>query len=316
MSLLLRRSPLVLALLALAALAPAAEDDEAARRRLDENLDPLLGWLMASYLPGGHAQADGVIFLPSDSDAESSGGEREIGQHEASFSAAQRIAINARAGVLIGASYGLLGFDDEAGILPDQLHRVGVDIGGWYSPTPRLLLWAQAQPSLRSDFDQVDGDAFRVPAAVIAAYTFNSRFTLVGGLISLGLREDNLVLPIVGAWWRPTFAWNVVLTPIFATVDYGRADSRWRFYATIQASGGEYQLADDDAGEDVSLRYRDGRVRIGTRCKLNHRWSLDAGVGAAFWRQVEYDLEDEDAEPEPIDIDPAPFAALGLTARW
>ncbi len=81
------RSCLVAIALASPAWASAAhgEDDDAARRRLDDNLDPLLAWLMASYLPGGHAQADGMIFLPADSDAGSTGGEREIGQHEASF---------------------------------------------------------------------------------------------------------------------------------------------------------------------------------------------------------------------------------------
>ena len=66
--------------LALTSTIPGEDDDAAARRRLDDNLDPLLSLLMASYLPGGHAQADGLVFLPADSDAASTGGARGIGR--------------------------------------------------------------------------------------------------------------------------------------------------------------------------------------------------------------------------------------------
>ncbi len=202
--------------------------------------------------------------------------------------------------------------------VPDKLQEISLSLGTVHRFNPQWRLIASIQPGLYGDLEGGSGDAFNVPAMLLATYAPSRDLAW-----SFGLRADPFadkpVLPFAGVNWRFAPRWEFTLGFPRAGFSYEATSAlKLGFGATVQ--GGSFHIAADPRPvsatvgprlDDTSLDYREIRIGLSADYRFNDSLSLSVGVGAITDQKFDYH-----ERGYTLNGDATAFFTLGLTGRF
>lgn len=185
--------------------------------------------------------------------------------------------------------------------LPPQVYGLAAALEAEFRVNQCFSVRATLIPGLYTDFNNLTGRAFRMPAQVVGAYGISDRLVLVGGVMYTG-QPSLSILPVAGVIWTPEDVWRLELTFPRARV-VRRLDGGLSVYGLLGLQGETYAVRSND-GNDL-LQYRD--IRFGFGAEWNTpatvRFFFEAGV--AFARRIEF-------ENQPgTNVDPGLYLRIG-----
>lgn len=174
--------------------------------------------------------------------------------------------------------------------LPPQLYETFVDFMWVPQFLPRLKGLLAVTPSLYTDFQHNDPEAFRVQGKALLIYDYwPDQLQIVGGLLYLD-RADVIMLPAGGVIWTPTdwLRWEVIFPkPRLASrfnVGYGFED--W-IYVTCEWGGSTYSI-ERLSGLIDRVTWQDFRLLAGVERKLEGGAGYRLEAGYVIGRSVKY----------------------------
>ena len=191
------------------------------------------------------------------------------------------------------------GPDSAASDVPGTLLAASVEVR-WFQPLSQS--WAldlAVSPGLYTDGESTGGDAFRITGRALGFYKWNEGLRLAVGAVYLG-RDDIVAVPAVGAMIFPSEDTRIELLfprPRVAHRIFNQCGvERWAYVAG-EWGGGQWAVERAD-GSDDTLRIRDLRFLAGLEQKnaTGGGWLLEGGF--VFGREVEYESERGDFEPD------------------
>jgi len=202
--------------------------------------------------------------------------------------------------------------------VPDHLQELALNLGAVHRVNPRWLLIASVRPGLYGDGEASSGDAFQVPALLLATFRQNPELAWSFGLRVDGF-ADNPVIPFVGVTWKFAPAWEFVLGAPRAGVTYAFSPAlKFGFGATVQ--GGNFRVGRDPRPvsiavgprlDDTYLDYHEIRIGLAADYALNPSFTLKAEVGLIT--DQKFDYYDRNFT---LNGDSAAFFSVGLVGRF
>ncbi|MDX2037752.1 MAG: DUF6268 family outer membrane beta-barrel protein [Isosphaeraceae bacterium] len=186
-------------------------------------------------------------------------------------------------------------FLGESGLgLPDQIYGLTMDVQVEQPLSRRLSLQVAATPGLYTDWRNLSGEAFRVPARMFASYRFGPELVVIGGVVYTA-QPDLPIIPAAGAIWSPNDRWRYELIAPRPRVVY-RWSEAWQSYGLFSFESSTYAI--ETAGRNDLFQYRDFRVALGLEYTTKQKARWFAVVGSAFGRRLDLGLgEDRNLEP-------------------
>jgi len=167
--------------------------------------------------------------------------------------------------------------------LPPQTYGLSVALEAEYRFNPQFSVRAMLTPGLYTDFNNVSGHAFRLPAQLVGAYALDPRLVLVGGVMYTA-QPSWSVLPVVGVVWTPSDEWRLELTfPRLRAIR--RFDDGLNVYGVFGLQGETYAVR--QRGQNDLMQYRDVRLGIGAEWNTPIHLHLFFEAGVALWRRLE-----------------------------
>jgi hypothetical protein len=184
--------------------------------------------------------------------------------------------------------------------LPARLYDTGVEFRWLPKVSERLRLALAIEPSLHTDFETNDADAFRTPGHAVAIYDWTPTRQFVIGAMYLD-REDIDILPAGGLILKPSEDWQFdLLFPFPKIASRLWADGRTEYwhYVAAEFGSGPYSIRREDGRQDVII-LSDYRLLYGLeKKKLGGLWSrIEAGY--VFGREIEFVSNDPRYQPSP-----------------
>jgi hypothetical protein len=229
----------------------------------------------------------------------------EVTMQEINLSHRIRIPFGDRASLRMQPLFGVTFLDGPGGhdpILPPQLYKVAADFEVGYRWSERLLLSAGVTPGVWSDFQEIDGADFRMPARAVAAYKWAEGIYVSAGVLWTDNYYGN-ILPIAGVIWDATDRWRFELVTPRARAVY-RLHEELQFYGGAEIGGDTYLIRTD--GIEEKFQYRDFRVFSGTEIATWDRASIFLESGYVFNRRFRLGIQ------EDRNIDNAFYVRLGM----
>jgi hypothetical protein len=191
---------------------------------------------------------------------------------------------------LLTPGFGIHMFDGPTtSDVPSTVYDLYLDIRWMKQLTPGVGIELGLTPGWYSDFQQSDGDAFRMGARAVGAFTCTPEIQAVAGLAFLD-RFDVSILPVGGVIWmpspdrryellipRPKAAWRL---------DEGCEFGRW-VYIAGEFGGGMWAIERANGREDQMV-YRDYRLVLGLERTTCDGLYTRIEAGYVFGRKIEY----------------------------
>ena len=179
--------------------------------------------------------------------------------------------------------------------LPARLWGVNAELMAFMPLSERWSAQAAVAPGLFTDFENVGGDAVRLPGRILGIYKHSERTQLTVGAVYLD-REDVTWLPALGLIHCPTDRTTLELIlprpRVVHRLTGADADNGLFGYVAGELGGGSWAVRRADGRDDVAT-LSDLRLLIGLEGKGNawgHAYmrNLFAETGYVFNRSVEY----------------------------
>jgi hypothetical protein len=171
--------------------------------------------------------------------------------------------------------------------LPPQTYGLSVALEAEYRLNQQFSMRAMITPGLYTDFNTVNGHAFRLPAQLIGDYALSPRLVLVGGVMYTA-QPSMSILPVAGAVWTPRDEWRLELlfpqTRVIRHLPEGLD-----VYGTFGLQGETYAIR--QLGENDVMQYRDVRLGLGAEWNTPLRLHIFIEAGVALFRRL--DLENQ-----------------------
>jgi hypothetical protein len=169
--------------------------------------------------------------------------------------------------------------------LPPQAYGLAVALEAEYRFSQQFSVRAMITPGLYTDFNNVNGHAFRFPAQVIGAYAINPRLVFVGGVIYTA-QPSWSILPVVGAIWTTADEWRLELTFPQARI-IRHLDAGLDVYGRFGLQGETYAVR--QLGQNDLMQYRDVRLGLGAEWNTPMRLQIFVEAGIALFRRLEFE---------------------------
>jgi hypothetical protein len=213
--------------------------------------------------------------------------------------------------LLVTPSFEVAQLDAYSGLdVPDRLFDAGVDFMWRQQFNDRWGSMLAVTPGYSSDFVSSE-DAFRIRGRAFATWKASPQtLTLLFGAVYLD-RDDLPVLPGAGLIWTPTPDWRLELLfprPKFARrISFVPRDHEHWLYARGELGGRTWAVERSNGSSD-QLTLRDYRIVFGWESVREGGGTRFFEVGAAFDRQLEYELQ-----PTTLPFDRAVFLRCGIS---
>ena len=183
---------------------------------------------------------------------------------------------------------------------PEKLHEAFVDFTWLPKLSPRWTAIVGIAPSVYSDFEADQSEAFRLTGQGLAKYEWApGRWELIFGVLYLN-RENVTWLPAGGLIWTPNpdIRYEMLFpTPKLAhRIDWGPGYEDW-LYLAGQFGGNSYAIERAGGVPDI-LTLRDFRVLLGLERKKDGGAGHRLEVGYVFGRRAEFTSGIPDIEPD------------------
>ncbi len=183
--------------------------------------------------------------------------------------------------------------------LPPRLHFAYVDFMWVPRIVNRYSLVLAVAPSVLSDFESSDSDAFRVTGKALVLFDWvPDRVQFIAGVLYLN-RDNVRLLPAGGVIWKPTDWTNFELlfpkpkAAVRFNVGVGFED--WLF-TTAEFGGNTWSILRESGVQD-RVTYLDYRLLVGVERRLNGGAGFRLEAGYVFGREVEFESGDGDFSP-------------------
>jgi hypothetical protein len=187
-------------------------------------------------------------------------------------------------------------------LVPDQAYGLSLDIQLDQAFSRKFSIQLGATPGLYTDWQNLSGEAIRVPARFFGSYVVGPKLVLLGGAVYTAQPEFPVV-PALGLIWTPSKTWRWELIAPRPRLVYTVRDN-WLLYGQFLFDSSTYAIRSN--GRDDLLQYRDFRVALGTEWKTRSNTRLFGELGAAFGRRL--DLQ----HGPDHNVDPGVYLRTGL----
>lgn len=200
--------------------------------------------------------------------------------------------------------------------LPESLYGVSLRLGNQWQFAPKWTLHLQVSPGLYSDLEDISWGDFNLPGLAVFEYAPNRDLQWFFGA-HVNVRRDAPVIPAVGARWRFSEDWTLLLVYPVPRIEY-RLSDQWTLHAGVELIRSAYRVGEDfgdGVGEPVlnneEVSYNDWRVGAGARWRLLPNLTLGLESGWMVDRRFHFDEEEM-----LVNGDGAPFVRLGLNGTF
>lgn len=210
----------------------------------------------------------------------------------------------------LGAEWQRYDFDQDTALpVPNTLQSVAAVVGLEYVLNRQRVILLEAKPGFYFEQDLYAG-TFNVPVKLGTAYEVTDTFALVAAVSYDGFRS-NPIIPGIGFVWQATPELTFKMVPPDPKIEWRMSDTTL-LWLSADLAGGAYRSDRDRAGElrEAVVTYTDYRAAIGTTWRASDMWTVEAAVGASFYRKWDYHRAEEGYK---ID-DTAPYLKLSLRA--
>jgi hypothetical protein len=167
--------------------------------------------------------------------------------------------------------------------LPSQVYALTTDFQIEQPVSRQLTFTLGATPGLYTDWQNLSGEAVRVPARLFASYVVSPKLIVIGGAVYTA-QPELPIIPAAGLIWKPSDTWRVDLIAPRPRVVYNWSD-QLQVYGQFSFDASTYAVR--SLGRDDLLEYRDFRVAMGTEWTTKRKVRLYSEVGAAFARTLD-----------------------------
>ena len=180
--------------------------------------------------------------------------------------------------------------------------------------TPRDDKWTriiQVTPSLHTDLDAVDEDAFSLMWLAIWRYQLTDASALIMGVGVNRLFGDYKPIPLVS--YQYNIANNIQLDLGFpiSKAEY-RWQNNWSVYASAAPVGGNWRY-ESEQEEKLNISYSSWVAATGVRYQFNRKMWATLEVGQSFARQLNLDADNR--ADENLDVANTPVVMLSIGLR-
>lgn len=217
----------------------------------------------------------------------------------------------------VGADFSGLFADAPADApIPESLYGVALDVGNRWQFHPRWHLETRLSPGFYSDFADLDGHDFNLPAFAMLSHEFNEKLTGIFGL-AVNVRRDIPVIPGLGVNWRFARQWNLRLVFPVPRLQYN-LNEQWSAHLGVEFMRPAYRV-----GQDFGTRR--GRPELDDQMVTYQEWRIGGGLAWQFYRGLNATLDagwmvDRRFHFEDRDLmlngDGAPYVKLGIGGRY
>jgi hypothetical protein len=225
--------------------------------------------------------------------------------HEINVSHRLRMPIWDRASLRVQPFFNVLFLDGPHANdpdLPGRLFKLAADVELGLRLSETVLLSVAVTPGIWSDFEDIDGQDFRIPARALIAYKVNDSLYVSGGVIYTDNFYKN-ILPTFGVIWDYSDRIRLELVAPRARAVY-RVHEELHFYVGFEGGGDTYTIR--IAGDADKFQYRDLRGFVGAEIATWDRASILVETGYVFYRR--FRLEDHESR----NLDDAFFLRAGV----
>lgn len=201
--------------------------------------------------------------------------------------------------------------------IQSDLYSVALPVAFYHnSPGSRWTYGAWVNPSISSDFQNINSDDIFVDAAIGAGYQFNKQLVIGVGVYASDIFEDPFVIPGAGFVWSPNDDW---LVSYYGPRFVARRDINHRNQIGLEVStnGGSWNI--DSNNNSLKLNLSSWRTGLFYRYNITGELWLQAAVGYTFANRLDLQTRDGvDLFPAQLgDAGGAPYALIGFSvARW
>jgi len=223
----------------------------------------------------------------------------------------RNLRIDERLTLSVGGGYGLKHIDaSSVASLPQDLHALFIEAGARYRINEKAFASVRLSPGFYSDFKEIGSDDVRMPVLALGGYSFDDRWSVVGGLIYRFGSHSSRFMPALGFSYQPNEAWRFDMVAPRPTITYA-ASSRLQLFAAGDFASDEYEVHDRAFGAGA-IKYSDYKVLVGAGFLPVPEVKLSTSIGYAFDRRfVFYDSFRPD-----LRLEDAPFFRVSLDVGW
>ncbi|WP_169980463.1 DUF6268 family outer membrane beta-barrel protein [Tautonia rosea] len=167
--------------------------------------------------------------------------------------------------------------------LPEQVYALTTDFQLEQPLSRKFSITIGATPGLYTDWENLSGEAVRVPARLFGSYIYSPKLILIGGVVYTAQPEIPII-PAAGLIWKPSETWRVDLIAPRPRIVY-RWSEQLQLYGQFAFDSSTYAI--QSAGRNDLLEYRDFRVAMGAEWTTTQKMRLFGEVGAAFARDLD-----------------------------
>jgi hypothetical protein len=197
----------------------------------------------------------------------------------------------------VGAAWRRFDFSGSRADVPESLSSAALKLGYTRKLSPEWQLWAEIDPGLYSDFEDVSSDDFNVPFGLRAIYAA-SRDVQWGFALFADPRGSTPVVGGIGVRWKFAPDWTLLAFLPEPRIEYA-VSPELSLYAVANIRGGTFRVAEDFGRrrgrpelDNQDLDFREIGAGVGARWKLSPTVSLNASVGWMIDRRFEFDDRD------------------------
>lgn len=242
-------------------------------------------------------------------------GETDAWQTRVSYVGA--FSTSATYSILAGFEAEVWKFDDSGGgLFPAELGSAAVVLGNVWQFRENWSLQTTLAPGIYSDWEDVGGEDFNVPATILLGYQLNPDLLLVGGL-GINVWSEYPVMGGVGVKWKFHQDWTLNLVFPKPRLEYQVCPDA-KLFVGGELKGSASRVAEDfgtrrgmAALDGETLTYREIRVGGGLECKV---FGMIRAVVEGGWmvdRRLVYDGRNVE-----LDGKGAPYAQIALIGRY
>lgn len=204
-------------------------------------------------------------------------------------------------------------FDDDS-IDDIDLYKVQVPVTAGFKATDNIHVSVELTPGIHSDFEDVDGDDFRVDGAVIGTYVQSPDLQWVLGLAVGEEFGDPTAFPIIGARWQATEELLLDLIIPKPRASYALKKDL-RLFAAGEPTGGSWNVGDEDVARQVDVELKGFRVGIGGEYQVVEGGWLYLMVGVEGGRELQVAVDEDEVFDDEVDLDDGTFVQIGFRVR-
>lgn len=253
----------------------------------------------------GQLNTSYTYLEPSEGDFED-----DVSQHEAKISGMATVMSveDYVVGVAVGGALqaNIWTFDGDADDL--DLYKVMLPVKFTMQATEQMPVHLTLIPGIHSDFEDVDGDDFRVDGTLASSYPYSEKLKFEFGVAVGEEFGDPKAYPIGGIRWTATDALQVDLLFPSPKISYALTDEFRAFLAGAPA-GGQWNVGESEDVQ-IDVEQKGYRVGLGAEGQVGAGW-LYAMVGSEGGREISLAIDDDEVVDEE-ELDDAMFVQIGF----